>query len=342
MKFGILARLLLCFLGELGLPAHSQEKDDSVARYESIQQHMGAHFKITIYADQTTAARAIPAAFARIREIDLRLSNYKPQSELSQLPHRSDSSLPVGDDLWDILVLSQKMHRESSGAFDLTVGPITDLWRIARQKKALPDKRAVDEALARMGMRHIELDSTQKTVQLLQENMVLDPGGIAKGWAVQQAVLVLKKHGITSALVDGGGDMFMVGTPRGRDGWRILVAPLRPGGKPSTIITLKNQAVATSGDTWQYLPINGKRYSHIVDPKTGMGVTIPSSVTVIANDGALADAWASAISVLGPEKGLKSIEKHVDIEALIVYLDDDGQVKKKSSPGFERYIVKQE
>ena len=318
---------------------NGQENDVSFGRYEAIQEHMGTRIQIVVYANQATARRAIPAAFARIATIDRRLSNYKPHSELSLLPTREDPSKAVGDDLWDILVLSQTMHRQSNGAFDLTVGPITKLWAEARKKEVLPPKAKLNEALARSGMQYLELDEDKKTVRLLREKMALDPGGIAKGWAVQQAVLVLREHGITSALVNGGGDMFMVGKPGKRDGWRIEVAPLRPGGKATTVLSLVDQAVATSGDTWQYLEADGIRYSHIVDPKTGMGVTTPSSVTVIADDGALADAWASAISVLGPVAGLKVIEKHENIEALIVYLDDKGKVQQASSPGFAQYIV---
>lgn len=311
---------------------------EQVSRYEAVQYHMGTRFSIAVYAKGATAEKAIPAAFERIEEIDHRLSNYRSDSELSRLPHRVGAPQPVSDDLWAVLDVAVEMHRQSHGAFDITVGPLTKLWRRARKEKQLPPQDALQEAMRRTGTKYLVLDRDQQTAQLEREQMALDPGGIAKGWAVQQAVAVLRKHGIQSALVDGGGDMYMIGTPPGREGWRIAVAPLRPGGKPTTTLSLQDRAVATSGDTWQFLEIDGKRYSHILDPKTGMGVTTPSSVTVIAKQGATADAWASAISVLGPQKGLEVLANHPDIEAMIVYLDQQGEIQVEKSKGFDKYV----
>jgi thiamine biosynthesis lipoprotein len=328
-------------MGILFTPALSAEQaeQDSISRYESTQFHMGTRFRIVVYADSATARKAITKAFQRIAEIDNRLSNYKQDSELTRLSSKFGQHVSVSDDLWSVLSLSRMVYEQSDGAFDVTLGPVTQLWRQARQTKTLPAPAAVAEALSRSGTNLLEFDDVEKTVRLTSARMALDPGGVAKGWAVQQAVDVLRQHGISSALVDGGGDMFMVGRPQKKNGWRIAIAPLRAGGKPTTIVELVDRAIATSGDTWQYLAVGGKRYSHIVDPQTGMGVTIPSSVTVICKDGGLADAWASAICVLGPERGLKVLAGRKGIEAIVVYLDEQGDVRQKSSAGFHAYQV---
>jgi thiamine biosynthesis lipoprotein len=330
---------ILALLLFVGVGTASADEPADIGRYEATQMHMGTLFRIVVYADLKTAQTAIPEAFSRIGEIDLRLSDYKPKSELSQLTSKTGQDVRVSDDLWDVLLMSQQVHEQSAGAFDIALGPITKLWRSARMQKKLPAAEALETALMRSGMNFIKLNPKNQSIHLTRSEMALDPGGIAKGWAVQQAVDVLRKHGIQSALIDGGGDMYMAGKPQGKEGWKIEVAPLRPGNKATTVVSLQDRAIATSGDTWQYLETDGKRYSHIVDPKTGMGVTTPSSVTVIAEDGGLADAWASAISVLGPQRGLEIINKHPKIEALIIYMDERGDIHKASSTGFADYVV---
>jgi thiamine biosynthesis lipoprotein len=316
-----------------------QATKDPINRYEAKQEHMGTLFRIVVYATDATARKAIPQAFQRIAEIDQKLSNYKKESELSQLSSKIGKRVSVSDDLWSVLKLSRTVHQQSNGSFDVALGPITKVWLQARRTKILPTPDVVAKALHCSGTNLLEFNDVDKTVQLTRAGMALDPGGVAKGWAVQQAIDVLRDHGILSALVDGGGDMFMMGRPQSRESWRIAVAPLRPGGKPTTIVGLVDRAIATSGDAWQYLEVDGRRYSHIVDPKTGMGVTIPCSVTVISKDGGTADAWASAISVLGPKAGLKTLARRKDLEALVVYVDEQGDVQQETSAGFHVYQV---
>src|SRR5437773_6196241 len=173
--------------------------------------------------------------------------------------------------------------------------------------KPLPARLA--QALQAVGHKKLRLDSRRHTVELLKPNMRLDLGAIAKGYAADEALRVLRRQGITRALVAGGGDMTLGDRPPGKRGWRIEIAPLdTTNAPPARFVLLANAGLATSGDVFQHVEIGGKRYSHIVDPRTGIGLTDHSLVTVIAQDGITADSLATAVSVLGPEKGKKLIE----------------------------------
>jgi thiamine biosynthesis lipoprotein len=169
----------------------------------------------------------------------------------------------------------------------------------------------------------ITLDPAAKTVRLAKPGMKLDLGAIAKGYAADEAVKVLKRDGIRSALVAGAGDIVVSGPPPDAEGWKIGVAPLEnPGAKPERFLLLHDAAVSTSGDSERFVEIDGRRYSHIVDPKTGLGVVDRCSVTVVARDGATADALDTTVYVLGPERGLPLVEATDGAAALIVRVVD--------------------
>jgi len=277
----------------------------------------------------------VRAAFRRIAELNRVLSDYDPQSELSRLSAQSPSSQPVAvsDDLWRVLALSAELHQRSGGAFDITAGPLTTLWRRARRQRELPAAGRLAAALQATGGQKMKLLADKQQVTLLKPGMRLDVGGIGKGYAADEALKAMRKHGVTRAFVDGSGDMALGDPPPGKAGWTIGVAPLRPTEPPSRLLTLSNCGVATSGDAWQAVVIDGRRYSHIVDPHTGLGLTRRSSVTVIARNGAQADGLASAVSVLGPERGILLIEKTAGAETLVVTVKN-GQPVARSSPGF--------
>jgi thiamine biosynthesis lipoprotein len=309
----------------------------AMQRYELAQPHMGTQFGIALYApDEATARRAFEAAFARIGELDDRLSDYDATSELSQLSKSSPTTAPVAvsDDLWNVLSISQDLARRSGGAFDVTVGPLTQLWRRVRRQRALPDQERLKAALAAVGYRHLKVHETDRTVELRQANMRLDLGGIAKGFAGDEALRAMAKHGVTRALVNGGGGLSLGDPPPGEQGWKVGVAPLEPEAEPSRTLVLANCGVATSGDAWQYVEIDGVRYSHIINPKTGLGLTTRSSVTVVASNGTLADGLATAASVLGPERGLQLIEDTPGAAAMFVW-DEGREVKTKESARFQ-------
>ncbi len=317
-----MGRLVLAWLFAVGVAAAHAETSN-LQRFEFTREEMAVPVKILLYAtDESAATAAAEAAFARIHRLNSVLSDYDPDSELRRLSETAirGMGVPVSVDLWRVLVHSQKLSSRSDGAFDVTVGPVVRLWRRARRREQLPVSERLKTAKALVGYDLLRLDKDSQSVELLRPGMRLDLGGIAKGYAIDEALGVLKKHGINRALIDAGGDMVLGDPPPGKNGWRIGVARLKVDTPPHCILVLANVAVATSGDAWQYVEIDGKRYSHIVDPRTGIGLTDHSSVTIVASTGMAADALASAVSVLGPEKGLKLIDETPKAAALIVRL----------------------
>ncbi len=290
-------------------------------RFEMAQPHMGTTFRIVLYApDEATANRAAKAGFERIAQLDLIMSDYRDDSELMKLCAQAGGPpVKVSDDLFAVLAKSKEIARQSDGALDVTIGPVVRLWRRARRQRELPDAKRLAEALALVGDDKLRLDEKNRTAQLEKRGMLLDLGGIAKGYAVDEALAVLERQGIASALVAGGGDIAVSDPPPGAEGWRIGILPLdSPDKPPSRFLMLKNAAVSTSGDAEQFVEINGKRYSHIVDPKTGIGLIGHSSVTVVAPKGILSDGLATAASVLNPKRALQMIDATKGTAALIL------------------------
>jgi len=316
----MVSNLAFVCLFATGIPA-SATAEPTLARFEFFQVEMAVPVKIVLYAaDKATAAEAARAAFARIHQLNGILSDYDPESELRRLCSTSKerAAVVVGEDLWHVLSHAQALSERTGGAFDVTVGPVVRLWRRARRQHEMPSPERLKAALTLVGYRLVRLDPDTRAVELLKPGMRLDLGGIAKGYAVDEALAVLRKHGIDRALVDAGGDIGLGAPPPEKPGWLIGIAPVEPDAPPSRYLWLARLAIATSGDTWQYVEINGRRYSHLLDPRTGLGLTDHSSVTVIAPDAITADGLASAVSVLGPEEGLKLIDHTPGTAAFIV------------------------
>lgn len=310
-------------------PAVSQPEAQELKRFEFSQVEMGVRFVLVFYAaDEQAAQTAAKAAFDRVHELNGILSDYDPESELSRLSATAGTgqAVKVSEPLWHVLHHAQRFSEQGGGAFDVTVGRIVKLWRFVRRAKRMPPQDELAAALATKDYRKLVLDPEQRTVQVLVPGTQLDLGAIAKGYATDEALAVLRRHGITRAYVDGGGDLSLGDPPPGRRGWRIGVAPLdEEKSKPSEYLELTNCGVATSGDAFQHVTLGGTRYSHIVDPATGLGLTDRSSVTVIAPNGMTADALASAICVLGPQRGLKLADESPGVSAYIVR-QEDGRV----------------
>lgn len=300
----ILAYLLIVMSFACGIQAAPQ-------RFEYSQVAMGVRARIVLYAkDEATAKQAASAAFDRIAALENVMSDYRPTSELMRLCEKaSGPPVHVSPDLLFILTKSQELARRSGGAFDVTVGPMVRLWRTARRSGVLPTSAEISAAQSLVGWRKITIDPKASTVRLGVPGMKLDLGGIAKGYACDEAIRVLKQQGIKSALVEMGGDIVVSGPPPGTKGWEIEVA-----GK--TMI-LSNKAVSSSGDTEQFVEIGGKRYSHIVDPKTGLGLTNRIAVTIIAPNGVTSDGLSTAVSVLGAQKGRALLKSYPGVTAQI-------------------------
>ncbi|MEW6306582.1 MAG: FAD:protein FMN transferase [Verrucomicrobiota bacterium] len=308
-------------------------------RFEFSEPHMGTLFTITFYAKQESVAReAARAAFARVGELNLILSDYDAESELVRL-FESEHGKPVAvsAELFRVLTHAQALAEETDGAFDVTLGPLTRLWRKARRTKTLPDAAAIAEAKAAVGWQKLELDARLRAVTLRVPNMKLDLGGIAKGFAADEALAVLRRHGIKRALVAASGDLAIGDAPPGRDGWNVGIAPLdAASGKITDALVLKNCGVSTSGDTEQSIDINGVRYSHIVNPATGLGLTERIGVTVIARDATTTDALATAVSVVGAGRGMKLVEASKSAEAIIMTHNEVGR-RAIVSEGFGKF-----
>jgi thiamine biosynthesis lipoprotein len=180
----------------------------------------------------------------------------------------------------------------------------------------------LEEARLLVGYQFVGLDPEHRTVTLAKAGMRLDVGGIAKGYVVDQALAELRKHGITRAMIHAGGDIGLGDPPPGESGWRIGVGLLEHEAKPTGYLTLARCGVANSGDMYQFVEIGGRRYSHLVDPRTGIGLTDHANVTVVAPSGLMADGLSTTLSVLGPEKGLKLIEETTDAAAFILRMPD--------------------
>ncbi|HKD36183.1 MAG TPA: FAD:protein FMN transferase [Pirellulales bacterium] len=320
MKF--LAPLLL-LSATIGFAAESSpaQRSTALSRFEFTEAHMAVDFRIVLYAPNEVAAKeAAAAAFARIKQIDEMMSDYKADSELSKLSDTSPSPAPVhlSDDLWRVLNRAKEASQQTSGAFDCTVGPIVKLWRRARRTGDVPSPDAVAAARKAVGDGFLELDREKQTARLLQPKMRLDLGGIAKGYGSDAALVVLKERGISRALVAGSGDIAVGDPPPGKKGWRIGVAPLEPSNPPNRYVLVADVGVSTSGDSLQHVEIAGRRYSHVIDPRTGIALTDHCSVTVVAPNATASDALSTGISVLGPKEGIAVADKLPGTAAFIV------------------------
>jgi thiamine biosynthesis lipoprotein len=273
-------------------------------RFSFARPAMGTEFRIVLYAaDEARARAASQAAFARIDELERVLSDYDPESEASRLARAAPVgvAVDVSPDLYAVLARAAAVSRASDGAFDVTVGPLVRLWRRAGRQAELPSPERLAEAARAVGYAHLTLSDGR--VALGVPGMRLDFGGIGKGYALDAALAALEARGVTRALVDGGGDVRVGAAPPGRAGWRVEVRALDVSGAP-LVLELAHAALATSGDTERYVELAGLRYSHIVDPATGLGLTRRAAASVVAADGATADAWASAACVGGGARAL--------------------------------------
>ena len=314
-------------------------------RFEFESKHMGTTFRVVLYAaDKDAAERAAKAGFARVAELDGIMSDYKKDSELMRLCARfareKAEPVRVSEDLFVVLTKAEELSRASDGAFDVTVGPVVQLWRHARRTQQLPDKEELAAALAKVGYRNVRLDAKNRTVQLVVPGMQIDLGGIAKGYAADEVLKLLReKFGIKQALVAASGDIACGDPPPGKGAWAVDVAPIAKGQKPRTL-KLANAAVSTSGDLEQFVEINGVRYSHIVDPRTGLGVTGRRSVTVIVRHGVTADSMTKAVMLMPPGKGIELVEQTAGAAAYVVVVGPEDQLRATESKRFASFLAK--
>lgn len=283
-------------------------------RFSYSHPQMGTLFTLSIYAaDSAQAGPVAREVWKRIDALNAIMSDYLEESELSLLSAASGKgkAIPVSADLWKVLAASQEMAVASKGSFDVTVGPLSKLWRRAFRQKEFPTDAEIKIAKKVVGYKKMQLDTVNHTVLLPLERMQLDLGAIAKGYALNEAMSIIRSHNLNSALVQAGGDLIVSEAPPGQPGWQIYAKYLTPKGElRDTQLYFTQCAIATSGALYRFMDYKGKKYSHIINPKTGMGVTHGALVSVQSADAMLADALASTVSVMGPRKGEKWLRKY--------------------------------
>lgn len=309
-------------------------RDEALQRFEFQQPHMGTVFTLTFYArDSVAALAAAQAASTRIQELNDLMTDYDPESELMRLSRSpTNQPVPVSAELFAILEAAQHLSRLSDGAFDVTVGPYVRYWRRARRNGQLPSPENLARAAQSVGWQKLQLDPASRSVTLLAPNMQLDLGGIAKGWAADAALATLREQGCPRAMVAASGDIALGDPPPGARGWRVGLG--LPGSRDSATsrdLLLANTAVSTSGDTEQFTLIGGIRYSHIVDPRTGLGLTNQLQASVVAPRAGQTDPLATTICVLGWPASANLVDTQHGAAAVVIAPSAEGPVLRESS-----------
>jgi thiamine biosynthesis lipoprotein len=296
-----------------------------VRLWEAVRPMMDTAVTVKLCAkDSSTAQNLLTEVFAEMERIDRMMDNYSPTSEITS------ERVSISPEMGQVLRRSQYFAGLSGGAFDITIGPIKELWEFDSPNPAVPLSRQLAAALTLVGYQNVQLDGGR--VRLLEPRVKLDLGGVAKGYVVDCAVEFLKERGAKSALVDAGGDVRLYGKkPSGRD-WQIAIRHPREKEKLIRVGKVGLPAVATSGDYERFFVKDGKTYHHILDPHTGYPAKKCVSVTVWAQTATDADILATAVFVMGPEKGMELVERLDDVEALI-FFEKEGKLEYAVSGG---------
>lgn len=309
-------------------------------KYSFQQPKMGSPFNIIIYSlDSAKAANAAFAAFKMIDTLNEIYSDYLPNSELNRLCSTSGTGqwVKVSEPLFNILQKAYHASEVSYGSFDVTMSPVIRLWRTARREKRLPDKDSIAAAKQQTGYKFIEFDTIQKSIRLQKPGMQLDLGGIAKGETAQKTYKRLCQQGFSYSLIDAGGDIVAGDVPPQVQGWRVAINLPETEELMNPQLLLRNKAVTTSGDLYQYLEVNGVRYSHIIDPATGWALTNSRNVTVISDNGIDADWLTKACSILPIDSALELIKQFPSAEVQIAVLENNKPHFYRSK-GFSSYL----
>jgi len=273
-------------------------------RLEQSATAMGSTYSIAVYGeDQTAMENAVGQAFDEVRRLDELLSNYKPESEWSQV-NRFAAARPVKTtpELFGLLAACVEYSRASEGSFDITVGPLMRVWGFYKGTGHMPRKAEIETARAITGWQNMQLDPAASTVRFQKSGIEMDPGGIGKGYAVDRMVNVLRRNGIKAGLVSASGSsIFAMGTPPGEDGWHIEIKDPHDQSKSVEEVVLKDESMSTSGSYEKFFKADGRIYSHIMDPRTGYPAKGMLSVSVIAPLTIDSEAWTKPYFINGLE-----------------------------------------
>ncbi|MGE0127161.1 MAG: FAD:protein FMN transferase [Blastocatellales bacterium] len=299
-------------------------------RYEDSRVSMACVYAIVVYGhDMMPFEQAVTAALDEVDRIDRLMSHYKKESELSRVNRdAAKSPIKVDPELFDFIAECLRYSRESDGAFDITVGPLMKAWGFFRGEGRMPSEADLAEARNRIGYQHVILNQKDKTIFFDKPGIELDLGGIAKGYAVDRAVAVLKQHGITSALVSAGGStIHALGAPPGKTAWEVEVQDPVDHNKIATTVRLKEQTLSVSGSYEKFFELEGVRYSHVMDPRTGKPVQGVLSVAVVTGSGTAGDALDNVFYVLGVERGKALLNKFSASEVIFFLPESDKRWK---------------
>jgi thiamine biosynthesis lipoprotein len=329
-KGGIVYILLFSSLVLILYPSSSY----STNLYKYHQVSMGTVIEITLIGDdEEEANKEVLQAFQEIKRIETLMSPWLDSSDVTRINRSAGKEwLKVSPETMKVIKKAQEISELSEGGFDITVGPLTELWRKAREKKTPPSVEEVKGKLSLVNFKNLGIDPEGK-VLLKKKGMAIDLGGIAKGYAVDRAFELLKSLGYKNLIVNAGGDL-RVGGFKNNQLWSIGIQHPRDSKKILARISVSDTAVATSGDYEKFFFDQGKRYHHIFSPKDGFPTVSCQSVTIFSKDGMTADALATAVFVLGPEKGYSLCQKLDSVDCLIV----DKEGKPIFSPGLKGRI----
>ena len=271
-------------------------------RLEANADAMGSTYSLVLYGeDQAKLEAAAESAFDEARRLDSLLSNYKPESEWSQVnSHAAEHPVAVSQELFDLLAACVDYSDKSEGSFDITVGPLMKVWGFYKGSGHLPKPGEVQKALQQIGYQNIVLNPADRTVFFKKPGLNIDPGGVGKGYAVDRMVAVLKQHGIRSALVSGGGSsIYCLGAPPDEPGWKIEIKDPRDEFKRAAEVVLKDESLSTSGSYEKFFVAEGKTWSHIMDPRTGFPSQGTLSVSIVSPLTLDSEVWAKPYFILG-------------------------------------------
>ncbi len=288
---------------------------------------MGSQFVFIAEGDNKIVIDAIKKATEAIRQVEALVSSWKPGSEVYLLNQHAGEFIKISQHTLQLLKVAKTAHKETLGTFDITIGAVWDLYPFRDSSKPIPSDLQIQEKLQFVNASKIEIDEARSMAKI-PENMRINMGGIAKGYAAGIAIEVMKQKGIQNAAISAGGDTYLLGK-KSTGAWKISIENPRWEGRSLEQFLAANMSVATSSDSKRYIMRNGKRYGHILDPRTGKPANDAQSVTIITQNPTLADAYATAVYVMGATEGLKWVEKRADVEALIV--DANGDVHKSSA-----------
>lgn len=317
----------------------SLNSNAQIKKISKISDKMGSPFKMTIYTEDSIFANAIfKSSLSLVDSLVHIFSDYDSTSEISIInKHAGLGPSKISPQMLDLLLIAKRAYYSSNSAYNIAIGPLSILWRSARKSKSIPSKKEINASIPFTNFELIQIDSVQHTILIPLKNMRLDVGGLGKGYIAQLVLDHMKNRGIDHALVDAGGKIVMATPANCTEKWKIgMNIPTSRKNILTANLLLKNESVSTSGDLYQFFYFKRKKYSHIIDPKTGLGITTQKNVCVIAHNGVEADWLSTACSVLPIKQAKKLVKEHG--AAVLIAVNKKRGIKYYSTPLFETYL----